>query len=323
MLSLAHFLLSIATVISLATEIASGQPGNYSFSLPLRIAGHVIETSDAVCPSSDVLEAARSEVSESVDRLLQSAESILNPDKFAYSCGGTEGWARIAYLDMGNSSHSCPGDLREVTYSGVRLCTRDSSTFDIGMPACTSALFPSNGTTYSQVCGTVIGYVYGNQVCLEGYTFRHPDNTIDDYYGDGVTLTRGTPGNREHIWTFFSSPAEDLLPVYGTYACPCSPRVDDRIVVPPWVGDNYFCDAGSINWPGYVFLDEPLWDGDGCFLEDNNCCSYNNPPYFATQLSAGTDDDIELRACGEGGANSGSYPYPSDICVRFVELFVK
>ena len=248
---------------------------------------------------------------------------FFDPEKYAYTCGGTEGWARIVHVDMNNGSHSCPGDLREVMYGGMRMCTRDSSTFGIGMPACTAALFPSNGTTYSEVCGRVTGFVYGNQACLEGYTFRHPDNTIDDYYGDGVTLTHGPAGNREHIWTFFSSPAEDLSSAYGTYACPCSPRVDERIMVPPWVGDDYFCEAGSLNWPGYVFLDDPLWDGEGCFLDGNECCSYNNPPYFSTRLPASTSDDIELRACCEGGANSGAYSYPSDICVQFVELFVK
>lgn len=314
-------LLVLAIIFALKAEMGSSQSNNDS--LPLRHRGRIIESSGEVCPAAEVMEAARSEILDEVSQQLQAIQRFFNPEKYAYSCGGTDGWARLAYLNMSNSSHSCPGDLREVTYSGIRMCTRDSSTFGIGMAACTSATFPSNGTTYSEVCGRVIGYIYGNQGCLEGYSFRVPDNTIDDYYGDGVTLTHGPTGSRKHIWTFFSSPAEDLVPAYGTYACPCSPRVDDRIVVPPWVGNDYFCEAGSLNWPGYIFLNEPLWDGDGCFLEDNECCSYNNPPYFATQLSESTSDGIELRACAEGGANSGSYAYPSDINVQLVELFVK
>ena len=124
---------------------------------------------------------------------------MFNSERYAYSYGGTDGWARFAYLNMSDSSHSCPGYLREVTYDGIRLCTRNSSTFD-GPRVCTSATFPSNGTTYSQVCGRVIGYIYGNQEALLQYTHSVPNNTIDDYYGDGVTLTHGSVGNREHIW---------------------------------------------------------------------------------------------------------------------------
>ena len=71
-----------------------------------------------------------------------------------------------------------------------------------------------------------------------------------------------------------------------------------------------------MTWPGYVFLNEPLWDGDGCYVEDNECCSFNNPPYFSKQLSGNTSDDIELRACSY---LSGS----SDVNVQLVELYVK
>ncbi len=55
-------------------------------------------------------------------------------------CGGTSGWARVAYLDMTNSSHQCPGDMEEVTLSGKRLCGRSSNAYQ----SCVSANFSTN-----------------------------------------------------------------------------------------------------------------------------------------------------------------------------------
>ena len=302
-----------------ALTIGLGSCQQVNVSLPLRLKAGAIESSDSECPPLEDIELAQSELSDEISEQLQSVERYFNSERYAYSCGGTDGWARFAYLNMSDSSHSCPGYLREVTYDGIRLCTRNSSAFD-DYNVCTSATFPSNGTTYSQVCGRVIGYGFGRQYCLEVYSFYYPDNTIDDYYGDGVTLTHGPVGNREHIWTFFSSRAEDDG---SRLVCPCNPAVSDLIVVPPWVGNDYFCEAGSVTWPGYVFLNEPLWDGDGCYVEGNECCSFNNPPYFSKQLSGSTSNDIELRACAYRLGNGNGYSYPSDINVQLVELYVK
>ena len=302
-----------------ALTIGLGSCQQVNVSLPLRLKAGAIESSDSECPPLEDIELARSELSDEISEQLQSVERYFNSERYAYSCGGTDGWARFAYLNMSDSSHSCPGYLREVTYDGIRLCTRNSSAFDDWM-VCTSATFPSNGTTYSQVCGRVIGYGFGRQYCLEVYSFYYPDNTIDDYYGDGVTLTHGSVGNREHIWTFFSSRAEDDG---SSLVCPCNPAVSDLIVVPPWVGNDYFCEAGSVTWPGYVFLNEPLWDGDGCYVEGNECCSFNNPPYLSKQLSGSTSNDIELRACAYRLGNGNGYSYPSDINIQLVELYVK
>ena len=301
-----------------ALTIGLGSCQQVNVSLPLHLKPRVIESSDGECRPLEGIELARSEIRDEVSELLQSVERYFNSERYAYSCGGTDGWARFAYLNMSDSSHSCPG-LREVTYDGIRLCTRNSSAFN-NVNVCTSATFPSNGTTYNQVCGRVIGYIFGSQVCLEGYYLQIFDNTIDDYYGDGVTLTHGPVGNREHIWTFFSSRAENDS---SSLVCPCNPAVSDLIVVPPWVGNDYFCEAGSVTWPGYVFLNEPLWDGDGCYVEGNECCSFNNPPYFSKHLSGSTSNDIELRACVRSPGNGNGFTFPSDINVQLVELYVK
>ena len=158
---------------------------------------------------------------------------------------------------------------------------------------CTSAVFPVNNISspYSKVCGRVVGYQYGGTVGFEGYTFRVPDNTIEGYYADGVTLTYGPDGSREHIWTFVTARDENNP---STYGCPCNDNTDSRVTIPPFIGDNYFCEVGVPSWTGNQFYSEPLWDGTGCTAIGNNCCTFSNPPYFIKQLPTNTSDDIEL-----------------------------
>ena len=273
----------------------------------------VIESSEGTCPSEEEREAVRGEIKQDITRLLTSYDK---------TCGGTGGWALHTHINMTNSSHQCPGDFREVTYSGVRLCARDESSINPDpdlFRRCTSVLFPSNATAYSAVCGRVIGYQYGGTSGFEIYNRRNnPDNTIDGVYVDGLTLTHGPVGSREHIWTFATARAE-----FNTdNACPCNAQLS-RLTppVPPFIGDDYFCESGAYNWPGYVFLNEPLWDGMGCVAE-NLCCDFSNPPYFSRQLPAMTTDDIELRDCGGRGVGTG-YSYPSDTLIQMVELYIK
>ena len=151
-----------------ALTIGLGSCHYVNVSLPLRLTPRIIESSDGKYPPLEDIELDRSEIRDEISEQLQSVERFFNSERYNYSCGGTDGWARFAYLNMSDSSHSCPGYLREVTYDGIRLCTRNSSAFD-HVNVSTSATFPSNGTTYSQVCGRVIGYIFGIQYCLYIY----------------------------------------------------------------------------------------------------------------------------------------------------------
>ena len=98
-------------------------------------------------------------------------------------CGSGGRWARLAYLDMTDSTENCPSGFKLYQSGGVRACGRATSS----VGSCTSVQFPSNGISYSQVCGRVVGYQY-----------RTPDassnhNDINSYYVDGVSITRGSP----------------------------------------------------------------------------------------------------------------------------------
>ena len=70
-------------------------------------------------------------------------------------CGSGEGWKRLAYLDMTGSTENYPSGFK--LYQSVRTCGRITS--NVG--SCTSVQFPSYGSSYSQVCGRVVGYQIG------------------------------------------------------------------------------------------------------------------------------------------------------------------
>ena len=86
-------------------------------------------------------------------------EKATNGHKYVYChmeklCGSDEGWTRLAYLDMSNPSQSCPSGFRLYESGGVRACGRPVSSGG----SCASVKFPSNGISYSEVCGRVVGY---------------------------------------------------------------------------------------------------------------------------------------------------------------------
>ena len=73
-------------------------------------------------------------------------------------CGSEEGWTRLAYLNMSDSSVECPCGFRLYESGGVRTCGRPVSS----VGSCVSVKFSSNGISYSEVCGRVVGYEYGS-----------------------------------------------------------------------------------------------------------------------------------------------------------------
>ena len=217
------------------------------------------------------------------------------------------GWMRIASLDMSDSSQSCPGDLGLVQ-SPVRTCGRGNSA-----PGCSSAFFSSLGVVYSRVCGRVIGYQYSSPNAFFAHQFD-PAITIDDYYVDGVSITRGSP--REHVWSFAATLDETAR---DRHICPCthSSHTLPNTALPEFVGESYFCDSGTASFRSGVFYTaDPLWDGEGCSPE-SSCCQFNRPPWFCRDLGTATTDNIELRICGNENTSNEDTP------IEIVELFVQ
>ena len=226
----------------------------------------------------------------------------------ARTCGGiTGGWMQVANINMNDTSHTCPPGLIENNTLSVRSCTKTYS------PGCSAAAINTFGIEYSRVCGKVIGYQSG---FTESFYSSRTHSSIDSTYVDGVSLTHGT-SPRQHIWTFAAA-IDELVRTY-VGQCPCVNTRNNRSPrIPPWVGDDYFCDTGA-TWTattGTFYRDDPLWDGEGCGRY-NTCCSFNTPPWFSKQLSNATTDNIELRICGY---KSHSY---QGVLLETIKLYVQ
>ena len=236
--------------------------------------------------------------------------------KMDANCTGyTGGWMRVAYIDMRNSSHQCPGGLSLLSRSSNprRVCdwtSHSSST-------CPTASFSIHGLSYRHVYGRVIAYQNGYPVA-----FYHNYNSIDQAYVYGASLTHGQ-NPRKHIWTFAG--AIDETSNYYTHKCPCINRfmTQSSSRIPNFIGNDYFCDTSLIN--GYTtytktfYPSNPLWDGQGCG-SSNTCCSVSNlctnsPPWFIKHLPSSTTDNLEMRFCRP--YIDGSTP------IEVVELYVQ
>ena len=63
------------------------------------------------------------------------------------------------------------------------------------------------------------------------------------------------------------------------------------------MGENHFCESGNTGdfESGQWYLDDPLWDSQGC-ASGSNCCNRGGP-WFSVTLSQEVRDDIEVRVC--------------------------
>ena len=179
---------------------------------------------------------------------------------------------------------------------------------------CTSITFTTHDVEYSKVCGRIIGYQYGRPNAFSPYNSDNDSPpTIDEHYVDGVSITYGT-GPRKHIWTFAVENGGEHASVAR---CPCRGPIFTG-VVPPYIGNDYFCDIGSHgpSHPGIFYHDNPLWDGRGCG-PTSPCCGFNSPPWFCKEFPQPTTDDIKVRVCTD------SPSYHEDIPIELIELYVQ
>ena len=164
------------------------------------------------------------------------------------------------------------------------------------------------------MCGRIRGYQFG---AVEA--FYYSAQGIDSYYVDGVSLTHGAAGRRQHIWTFAAGLTE-VSTSYPDHDCPCD--TGNYTSVPAFVGNNYFCESGLHSEWGrtglnnILFPDDILWDGQDC-TSNSTCCQLNNPPWFTKNLTTETTDDIELRICTD------DLPIHDDVAVELIELYVQ
>ena len=212
-------------------------------------------------------------------------------------CGTGGGWTRLAYLDMSDSTVNCPTGFSLYQSGGVRACGSTGT--------CSSVQYPSNGISYSQICGRVVGYQYGSTESIH-------NRNINSYYVDGVSITRGFP--RQHVWTLMAGLKDSF---YDADNCPCNTTLDGKV---SFIGSNYFCESGNPtnSWTYKLYTQDPLWDGKGCGTKETICCSAPGLPWFHRDYgNVTTTDYIELRVCID---QSSSY---ENVPVSFYEIYVK
>ena len=216
----------------------------------------------------------------------------------------------MAYINMTQSGATCPQGLTKRIISGLTLCGRTS-----GRIGCDGTVFSTLGLNYNRVCGRLRGYQYGTPDAFFNYVGEGQTN-IDDYFLDGASITYGsTP--RTHIWAYANG-----LYLNGTtsYICPCNSN-GLKNNVPPFVGNDYYCETGNNNVNLYSFRtlypNDILWDGQQCVGAEAPCCTHPNMPWFIKTFNETTTEDIEVRICGNNNNINNE-----DTPLELIELFV-
>ena len=179
---------------------------------------------DWQCPPMEERERARNRIHQIANSAILAAIATGH----IHTCNGTPGWRRVAFINMTDTSYNCPTGLNLTSYS-KRTCGRSHTTDDGG---CSSTTFSVGGLPYSRVCGRIRGYQFGATSAFQYYT-----RGIGSYYVDGVSLTHGGAGSRQHIWTFAAGVTE-VDTRFLSERCPCDTHNYDR--VPVFVGDDFF-----------------------------------------------------------------------------------
>ena len=191
------------------------------------------------------------------------------------NCGNiTGGWMRAAYIDMTNENNTCPQGLNYTVASSTRMCSRSHT----GWISCSSLTFPTHGVPYTKVCGRARGYQFRATPAFYNQ-FHNQGQTLDSTYVSGLSVTYGSP--RSHIWTFAAGYSKDTG--YTCCNCPCASPYPGP-AAPPFVGENVFCESGNIgplDVPYQWYLDDPLWDSQGC-ASGSTCCDRGGPWFTTT-----------------------------------------
>ena len=183
-----------------------------------------------------------------------------------------------------NSSHVCPSGLRLTSYSRRTYGQAHSSG-----SSCSSTTFSVGGFQYSRVCGRALAYRWGYNLQYWYYKYsryngidQYENQGIHSYYVDGLSLTHGAPGSRQHIWTFASGLFTGThTSRYTICRCPCDNG--DTYPSPPFVGNDYYCESTrperSYSLGGRFYPHALLWGGQVC-EGGGTCCQFKDPPWF-------------------------------------------
>ena len=200
--------------------------------LPLTYPNQVLQGDGMqICPSEVQRGMARNAVKVATRSLLRESVIPLLQLPNNYSCDGTTGWRRVAYLNMSDPYNRCPSVWQEIT-TPHRVCGRRS----VSTGSCEGLTYPTGSEQYDQVCGRIIGYQIGAP-----RSFLGEHLSFDSNYLDGVSLTHGSP--RQHVWSFAAG-RDEGNGTTNTHTCPCVTKSNNDKEIPSDVRQDYFCESG-------------------------------------------------------------------------------
>ena len=206
---------------------------------------------------------------------------------------------------MTDPSSTCPQGLAQRNFSGQLLCGRNKT-------GCQSTTFPTFGLNYCQVCGQIRGYQF---VTPEAFSRSIVISrlTVDSQYLDGISITHGSVPRR-HIWSYAVGVTTSHEDRFG---CPCN--TNSTVSPSSIVGSSYYCESAASSLQSGVFYpSDVMWDGQQCTGSEGPCCSDNpNLPWFNSTLPSTTNDDIELRVCGDESIATEGTP------LELIEIYIR
>ena len=201
---------------------------------------------------------------------------------------GNKGWTRLGYLNMSDTTHSCPDGFKEVA-KPVRGCRRAMK-----KSSCASVTFQNPGELpYTSVCGSFVATQQGSPDAL----IKKGDKTDWEYDGISVHLDQsgtylvvlGAPGEKIKKW----------------FTCPCKalddPEQETLITFGTDLTPSKFC---------------PLSNNRRSCPAKINCCAGEGLPPFCVTLPEPTTDDITVKLCLDDDDNE-------DITIQEIELLVQ
>ena len=183
----------VLVLLFLAHTGIAQQQGSLPAQLPqVDIEG--IKFNDETCPPAEMTEQARNSTKEEIRSILRdTVVPTLDGITGRCPCGGPGLWRRIAHLNMSDPNQQCPSNWQLITFP-VRGCGRSSSANN----TCDSAVFPSNGVSYSRVCGRINAIQRGVPDAFHNSRLIN-SALLEDAYVGGVSITHGAAGSRGHL----------------------------------------------------------------------------------------------------------------------------
>ena len=189
-------------------------------------------------------------------------------------------WKLVGSLNMSDPTKLCPDSWQNFT--SPRSCGKKTTA------PCDSLSIPTFGFRYQKVCGR-----------FRGYQVRTPDAFavssplgVEGGYVDGVSITYGSPGKRQHVYTYAAGEYEHTAWI----SCPCT---GGGVSPPSYVGSDYYCESGNPDsgWSDRWYTSDVLWDRQQCGGDEATCCNPPDLPWFCKTFPTPIAEDLEIRIC--------------------------